>query len=63
MEVYKSMTPYFSQVLHEFKYIRWLTVSRAVLLTAVVVAVGLAAGFILGAIDNGFASLLRSVVV
>ena len=57
------MYRYITDSLREFHHIRWLSVRRAAVLTVVVVLVGLLAGFFLGALDNGFSTLLRGIVV
>ena len=57
------MFRYITGVVQEFKYIRWLSVRRALALAAVAILVGVVSGFALGALDSVFASLLRSVVL
>ena len=55
------MFQYFLNVAGEFKQIRWLSVRRAFMLTLVVVVSTFAAGFVLGAVDNVFTTLLRYI--
>ena len=56
------MLEYFSGVVREFKYIRWLSIRRTVVLTVIIVIVALFGGFALGAFDNIFANVLKGVV-
>ena len=56
------MFRYLTGVKQEFRYIRWLSVRRALVLTLVVVFVGIVAGFALGAVDKGLSTILRAVV-
>lgn len=57
------MVSYLKGVLHEFKYIRWLSVRRTVLLSSVVIFVALIIGFLLGALDSGFSAILKTIVI
>lgn len=54
---------YAKGVIREFKNIRWLSLRRVVHLSIIVIIVGIISGFILGAIDSGFANLLRQVLI
>ena len=56
------MFQYLSGVIREFSYIRWLSLRRVASLTVLVIAVGLISGFLLGATDSLFASVLRNIV-
>ena len=56
------MLEYFSGVAREFKYIRWLSFRRVVVLTTIVIIVALVGGFVIGAFDSIFANVLKDVV-
>ena len=56
------MFEYFSGVTREFKYIRWLSIRRTIVLTIVIIIASLFGGFALGAFDNIFANVLKGVV-
>ncbi|MDE0243637.1 MAG: preprotein translocase subunit SecE [Candidatus Kaiserbacteria bacterium] len=57
------MFRYFAQVHREFRYIRWLSIRRAFILTVIVLIAAFIAGFLLGAIDGGYATLLEGIVI
>ena len=57
------MLQYFSHVAHEFRYIRWLSVRRSLVLTVIVIVVALITGFALGALDSIFARILKGIVI
>lgn len=49
--------------MREFKFIRWLSFGRAAVLSLVVLTVAFIAGFGLGALDNAFAQILKTLVL
>lgn len=57
------MVSYLKGVIREFSYIRWLSFSRNILLTIFIVITSLIIGFVLGAVDGLFATLLRGIVI
>lgn len=57
------MFRYFAHVHREFRYIRWLSVRRAFVLTLVVLVAALIAGFVLGAVDSGYTTLLEDIII
>ena len=57
------MLQYLTGVAGEFKQIRWLSAGRAFLFAVIVVVASFVTGFALGAIDNVFATLLKSIVL
>ena len=57
------MFGYFSDATREFKYIRWLSLRRVVVLTPVVIIIAFGVGFALGAVDSVFAGILKTVVI
>ena len=57
------MLQYFAGVAGEFKQIRWLATGRALLFAAIVIIASFVAGFALGAIDNAFSTVLKSIVL
>ena len=54
---------YFGGVIREFRNIRWLSISRAFVLTLVVIFFGVSAGLLLGILDNSFSSVVREIVI
>ena len=61
--LYHRAYRYFAASFREFPRIRWLSFRRAVSLTLLVVSVGLLSGFLLGALDNGFSSILQRIII
>ena len=57
------MFRYFAQVQREFRYIRWLSARRALVLTIIVIIAAFISGFLLGAIDSGYAKILERIVI
>lgn len=57
------MLQYFAGVAGEFKQIRWLATGRALLFAFIVIIASFVAGFALGAIDNVFSTVLKSIVL
>ena len=58
-----GMVRYLGQVFREFSFIRWVPFVRALGLTVYVIIVSIIFGFLLGALDNGFATLLKGVIL
>ena len=54
---------YFVSAAGEFKQIRWLSVSRSLLFAVIVIVASFVFGFVLGAIDSLFATLLKGIVI
>ena len=57
------MMTYLRNVIREFAFIRWLPFFRAFGLAIFVLVVSIIVGFILGALDNGFALILKGIVI
>ena len=57
------MLQYFMGVAGEFKQIRWLSARRALMFSVIVIIASLITGFVLGAMDSLFATILKSIVI